>query len=182
MIKTVPHCNSWLPALLPSCLHLEFFKKIPFLKKRKCKQLKEDSFPDLQLFLFSESPLQCTPTRKNSSTSRFRPSHLQTYADSTDLGMGPARCPELLNRSSAGCKVGSVGCTAYDFSVWYFWPFCSIVHGTALCLCVSVTFPRLNSPRCFTGAELYLLFSQGYLLHVDKQNVIAYLYVCNYSL
>lgn len=100
-IKTVPHWNSWLPALLTSRLYLDIFLKIPFLKKRKCKQLKENSFPDLQLFLFGKSPLWCTPTRKNSSTSKLHPSRLQTYTDSTDLGTGL----DVLSSSTAVLQV-----------------------------------------------------------------------------
>lgn len=68
-----------LPRLFSSSLYLGWilFFLIPFLKKSKYKQLKEDSFPDLQFLLFSKSSLRCTPTRKNASTSKLHPLHLQ---------------------------------------------------------------------------------------------------------
>lgn len=125
----------------------------------------------------------------------------QLHACSTNLGMDPARC--LSSSVGAQC-VWSLGCAGYDFYmvfyccymvfymafymvfifIWYF--LASLFYCLWNCagfVCVSrVIFLCLNSSHCLSGVELYLLFSQGYLLHANKQNVITYLYVCNYCL
>lgn len=81
------------------------------------------------------------------------------------------------------CKVGSLGCAAYDFCMVFLAFLFYCLWNRAAFVCVyRVIFPCLNSSRCFAGVELYLLFSQGYLLHANKQNVITYLYICNYCL
>lgn len=126
---------------------------------------------------------------------------LQLHAHSTNLGMDLAR--SLSSSLGAQC-VWPLGCAEYDFYmvfycyymvfymafymvfifIWYFLAslfYCLWDHAEFVCVS-RVIFLCLNSSSCLSGVELYLLFSQGYLLHTNKQNVITYLYVCNYCL
>lgn len=59
--------------------------------------------------------------------------------------------------------------------------YCLWNHDEFVCVSRAI-FLCLNSSLCLSGVEVYLLFSQGYLLHANKQNVITYLYICNYCL
>lgn len=205
METTLPW-NSWLPTLLPclfsSHLYLGWIFFLNILPKEMKVQAVERT--DSQIYSFSCSanhhwdrlPLEQMPLHQGFSHCIF-----QLHTHSTNLGMDPARS----FNSSVGAQRGwSLGCAGhyfymvfYCYYVVFYMAFYMVfifiryflasllycLWNRAELVCVSrVIFLCLNSSHCLSGVELYLLFSQGYLLHTNKQNVITYLYVCNYCL
>lgn len=143
--------------------------------------MKEDNFPDLQFLLLTKLSLQDTRALE-----RMPPhegfTHCIFNTTFTALTWGWILHDVLSSPVGIQCRVSRLHSVCFLYGGFLAFLFYFSWNCAAFVCVYRVILPCLNSSRCFSGVELYLLFSQGYLLHAYKQNVIPYLYIRNYGL